>query len=418
MEDPSAQFQTMKLPNGLTVHALHWPGRKLQSVVFRVNSGSKDDPLGCEGVAHFLEHLVSVNGNFERQVLEDYVLNRGGSVNFGRTTESHMRYIFDIPAEPKEMAYMLEKFGFMLLHASIASKIERERVIILEEFNRDYPLQYQHDVMLSKNKALYGGQWLERAFTPLGTPVTIRSIAQPDLQEYYDRHYVPANMEIVTVGGMETDAVVALLGQSPFAASKRGIRNPAPAPETVSPLPVNAGYRLKISEHAKTNADFAGSYGTFSRIPGTIPVPALGIFRRRLAATLFEEVREKRGWTYAIGCDWEKLAAFREFRIRCDAHVAAAAGKIDSVIEECLQKVLGEPDLFRKAQQRRLASLRVSDKTPESVLIGALGDLEHNGRIASDEQDSAVIAALTMDDMLSIGQWLTSERRWVFIGEP
>ena len=59
MWDPYSEFRTATLPNGLTVHAAHWPGRPWESVGVLIHSGAEQDPFGLEGLSHFVEHLVS-----------------------------------------------------------------------------------------------------------------------------------------------------------------------------------------------------------------------------------------------------------------------------------------------------------------------------------------------------------------------
>ena len=418
MTDPFADFQTIKFINGLTLRVLHWPRRKLQSVAFMINSGSKDDPIGREGVAHFVEHLVSENADCEKDVLMDYALDCGGGTMLGKTGPFFTEYGFSVPAQDAAVGFMLERFASILMYGKLESKIERERSIIMEEFNRAYPYKYLNDILWRKARSLYEGYWLERAFSPLGTPASIRGISQDDLQGYYDTHYNPANMDVVAVGGMEPDRFAALLAESPFGADKKGSRNPTPVREATAPPPTSNGCHLKMSDHIKTGPDFGGVYLSAVRVPGEISANTLGIFYSMLKEILNEEVREKRGWAYAIGCNWEYLGPFYEFVVRCDAYALSAVGKIHQLIEECLKMVTQQQQLFEKVKRRKLSSARMRDWNPSGVLDDVLGDLRHYQQIRGVEEDVQDIASVTMEDIALLGQWLVPERRWTLMMEP
>ncbi|MCX6736974.1 MAG: insulinase family protein, partial [Candidatus Parcubacteria bacterium] len=200
MFDPYADFKKTTLPNGLAIHALRWPNRPWEAIGILVHSGAEHDPIGFEGLAHFVEHLVSENANIPKKEMNTFFEKYGGMVDFGATGYPYAHYRFFLPALKNILAKAFSMFGHMLISAKLKNFIERERKIIINEFHCAYPAKFQFDLDMQKHRALYSDSWLGRFTRPLGNPESIGLITQKELQSYYDAHYTPANISIVGVG--------------------------------------------------------------------------------------------------------------------------------------------------------------------------------------------------------------------------
>src|SRR4051812_30555915 len=115
MWDPYAEFETAVLPNGLTVYAAHWPNRPWQYVDFIIHAGAKDDPVGLEGLHHFMEHLVSLNMYRSRSKFENFFLDAGGSVHLGSSRFLATQYGFSLPTDKRKLSKAFQLLGEMLL---------------------------------------------------------------------------------------------------------------------------------------------------------------------------------------------------------------------------------------------------------------------------------------------------------------
>ena len=222
--DPYAEFGSRRLPNGLSVHAAHWPDRPWEAVGFLIHSGAEQDPAGLEGLAHLTEHLVSQNAGRTKNEIRSFFEGCGGTVGLGRTSYARTEFNFFAPADKGLLAEAFAIFGRMLVTAELTRSVEEEKQIVTGEFNRHYPNRIGLELDWRERAALYGDCWLGRFVRPLGAPVSIERIAQSDLRSFYDGHYAPANMSVVAVGGMTPDEIAELIAQSPFAGNKRGTR--------------------------------------------------------------------------------------------------------------------------------------------------------------------------------------------------
>ncbi len=419
MWDPYAEFESTTLSNGLTVHAAHWPGRPWEAVGFLVHSGAAHDPAGYEGVAHFVEHLVSANANIPSQKIRDFFEDNGGEVNLGTCNYAYTIYNFFVPAKRAVLANALLTFGQMLLSAQLKNHVEREREVVLGEFRRSHPTKLAFTLRMLEHTALYGGHWLERRIDALGTPDSIAHITEEEVQRYYDAHYTPANISIVGVGGMTLSEIVELLEQSPFAVHKKGARTPLPMPLTEVTPPLETRHVFRISEHVNMKEALeSGAYESIAKIPGSINGQIVGIVSAMLDEVLFEEVRERRRWTYSISTSYYDFGEFRKFSINCGSITLQAIDDIEDVVNACIDVTRDRHDLFEKMKRRVIAYYRMSDTTGKKVCENALRDLSKVGRIVSSEEIITILELITMEDVQTCFSWLTPERRWTSILRP
>ncbi len=417
MWDPYAEFQSATLPNGLTLHAAHWPGRPWEVMGFLIHSGAEHDPVGLEGLSHFVEHVVSENTNVSKKEMEAFFEDCGGMVDLGTTGYPYTHYHFFVPVDKAIIVRAFSIFGHMLLSAKLEKFIERERQVIIGEFHHHYPVNFKLDLDVREHKALYAGYWLERFVQPLGNPESVGRITQSELQTHYDTHYTPANMSIVGVGGMQLSELVELLSESPFAVSKKGTRTSLPTPATDVALPSETRHVFKVSKHLRMPIE-VGAYRSVAKIPGNINGQAIRIMKEMFNEVLNEEVRERRAWAYAIDSSRHNFRHFYEFSINCDALALKAIDKIEEVIDVIITSMGDREDLFEQIKRRALASNFMTDPTGTDICDGALDNLAEDQRIVSLAEISNDLEQVTMTDVRNLLQWLRPERRWTLITRP
>ncbi len=419
MWDPYAEFQSATLPNGLTLYAALWPGRPPWEVMgFLIHSGAEHDPSGLEGLSHFVEHLVCNNTKVTRKEISTFFKDRGGWVSLGHCNYACTYYKFFVPTNKTDLAGAFSIFGHMLLSAKIKKFIGEQRQIIINEFSQHYPSKLQYEIDMRKHKALYAGCWLERFAQPFGNPETVKRITQRNLQSYYDKHYTPANMSVVGVGGMMLSELVELLSESPFAINKKGVRTPLPAPVIDVAPPSETRYVFEMSKHITMTVPVeTGAYVSIAKMPGNVNAQAIHILNN-MFEVLNEEVRERRAWTYGIYTAVENFRHFYEFSISCPALLTLdKIEKVEKVIDDCVAS-MGDKDLFERAKRQALASNFMIDLTAENVCDGALADLANHQRIISLTEWNDNIEQVTMDDIHKLLRWLRPEQRWTFIRRP
>lgn len=417
MWDPYAEFESATLPNGLTVYSAYWPERPWEAMGFLIHNGAEHDPVGLEGLSHFVEHLVSGNTIISKKEISAFFEDCGGMVSLGTTGYPYTHYRFFVPTDKEILSRAFSIFGHMLLSAKLERSVESEREIVIGEFNRHYPIRLKLDLDVRERKALYAGYWLERFVRPLGDPESIKRITQNELQSRYDTHYTPTNMSIVGVGGMQLSELVELLAKSPFAINKKGFRTPLPTPAKDFALPSETRHIFEISKHMTVPAQ-AGGYRSVTKIPGDTQSNAIRILREMLNEVLNEEVREKRAWAYAIDSSRHNFRDFFEFSISCNGLAIKAIDQIEEVVEACVASIKDREDLFEKIKRQTIASNFMVDSTGKNICNGALKDLAEDQRITSLKEIERDLKRTSMSDVCNLLEWLRPERRWTLITKP
>lgn len=417
MWDPFAEFELLTMPNGLKIYVAHWPEKSWETMGFLIHSGAENDPVGSEGLAHFVEHLVSVNGICSQKDIQRFFDECGGRVDFGSTNFSYTQYRFSVPADRIFLDPALSMFGSMLLSANLDDFIEREKEVIIGEIHKRYPFRIKFDLEMRERKALYGQHWLGRFVRPFGDTQSVGRIQRDDLQSFYDAHYTPANMSVVCVGGMNAVELWDVFDGSPFSMDKKGERTPMPERIKSFDPPSENRHIFEISQYVSSPIE-VGSYRTVARIPGNLDENAVRIMDMMFSRWLHEEVRERRALTYNIDSNRINYRQFHQFSIDCPAVALRGMGEIEEIIEQCIVSMADREDLFEQAKARILARSRIIDLTGREVCEEALEDLAYGYQIDSVTETMGEISRTRMDSVRSILKWLRPELRWTLISRP
>lgn len=410
MWDPKADFKTAVLSNGMSVYVAKWPDRPWVAANFLIHSGALQDAVGREGTAHYLEHLVSENTQLGSEGIEDFFEDFGGHVNLGRTSWRHAQYSFFVPVETFPRA--LDVFGPMLLTGCMERQIERERGVILGEFNRSYTHAWEYELALRAARAVQHGTPFANRTTPLGSPESIAVIAEPDLQAYYDQHYQPANMSLVVVGGLDLDEVVRHVKKSLFVLDKKGLRTAHPTVRSTVSIPLE---RLaRISPPGATDRTSA-QYETQALLPGTVDTHIMAILHHMLSDKLFKEVRQKRAWAYAINPGWTCFDGYYVLHVSCQGLANEAIDLIDDVVSECIESLKGDRVTFENERRRIMLGARLQDRSGRRTADDSVDDLIQHGKLITIAEHEVVVTQLTQADVDEALSYLGSERRFAAI---
>ncbi|MFC1609266.1 M16 family metallopeptidase [Patescibacteria group bacterium] len=412
-KDPYSCFESKVLPNGLTLYANHQSGCPWESVGFLIHSGAEQDPRGLEGLAHFVEHLVSENSKYSNKEINLFFENIGGSVSLGETGMLNTEYGFFIPISSKcNLKKSFDIFGDMLLSARIEKLIERERRIVLGEFYQRYRTPFDFKLEMKKNQALHSGRCLMIS----GNSESIERITKSDLQEYYDLNYVPANISIVGVGGLSISDLTDLVLDSPFSQEKVGSRTPLPEQMENVGRSLEEGYCFSMSEKYQVSFE-VGLYRSFAKIPGNVNRQVLIIMEKMLDDILFREIREKRSWAYDACSRWSRFAEFFEFSIDCGGLSLEAFDDIEGTVRHCIES-LDDVHLFERKKLFEVNNITLFDLNAQQLCRNSISDLYRYGRIVSMDEYRKSIECVTLNDVRDLTRWIAPEMRWTLIAKP
>ena len=409
--DPYKDFQHSTLPNGLHIYSAYWD-RPWMHIRFCLHSGALEDPKGKEGLAHFVEHMLSKrSGQLSSKNIIKSILRIGGSVDFGHTGPYSTYLIIEIPIGKNNVAETFELLGSILVYPLEEKWFFRERSVILQEFKKHYPILLRYELaMLSYANAYYGTR-LYQYKDAIGCPESIGSITMDDIEEFFFRRYVPANMSIIGVGGLRGPDFEQIVSNSLLSLSMPGNRTKTPKILTKLPYPKNNELVLEFSKLFHGMQFDVSTIDCYALIPATISRKAVVILQRILKNILFQELREKSGSIYVPEISWEFLG---------DAHVlhfglVLQKEKLDeiknSIIISSMEKARSKT-LFSQEKRYLIRSYLVNDLNIEEFAEEAQKMLVKFGHISSNVQEIEMIERLSVDEYCSLIDYLSDSKRW------
>ena len=416
MWDPYAELQKFQLSNGLTIYLGTWDRPWLKTGII-VHSGARHDPNYRQGLAHFLEHLVSENlPQLTYEAAKQQFQRFGGTVGFGSTSYDDTTYNFAVPLEGNNLEFALNLLGHMLIDCEINQYIERERLVIVREYTKRFPMSWMAERILKRRQLLFPGTNLAKYIGPLGSPESIHAISRRDIQEFYDRYYTPANMTIVAVGGLRPDEFASMLEKSPFGLEKPGVRSQLAIRIGQFNPPIENRLVHNVSDYSLQMAD-QSFIESFAAIPGYVSTKVLSRVSNVLSDILYNEIREKRGWTYGFSTLRENFSEAYEFCIQ-GAFPWEGLEIIEDLVNECLAEAIRDDDRIRHHIQSSVMSYKMADINGSELIEGAMNDLRlfHVVKPLTAELNES--AAVTVDDVKAVLMMLTRERRWTVIAHP
>jgi len=279
------------LPNGVTVLSLPLAGRAGVAVGVWMDVGSRDDPPGKDGMAHFVEHLM-FKGTETRTALQiaRELEHIGGSGDAYTAREETCYYAY-VPA--KELPLALDIIGDMIAHSRIdEDAFHREKQVVLEEMAEidDSP---QETAMELFPTLLFGDHPLGKSI--LGSTDGIKSTSRTDVIEFLSRYYVAEKTVVAAAGKVDHQKLCELAEKYvnlPAKPSKNG---------RTTPKMNNTGtLSLLKKRSAQVNVIVGGGLFAFEderRYPFAVLNKVLGIGASSL---LFNRVREEEGIGYDV----------------------------------------------------------------------------------------------------------------------
>ncbi len=192
------------LKNGLVVLLKEVHNAPLISwwVLYRV--GSRNEPTGTTGVAHWVEHMLfKGTDQFPAGYLDKAVDRAGGAWN-AQTSLDYTAYYETLPAHEIDLALRAE--ADRMVNAKFApEEVTSERTVIISERQgaENSPLFWLGEEMQAAAFRVHGYH-----HEIIGDMADLQTMTRDDLYGFYRRHYVPNNAIAVAVGDFKTEEML------------------------------------------------------------------------------------------------------------------------------------------------------------------------------------------------------------------
>lgn len=237
-------YQSYTLKNGLKVLLVSDPDSTKAAAALDVAVGSGADPVGRQGLAHFLEHMLFLGTRKypESGDYQEFISSHGGGHN-AYTSFENTNYFFDIDAGHLEPA--LDRFAqFFVAPLFNEEYVEREINAVESEYraklkedsrrsldvfkailNPEHPfrklavgnLQTLRDGLNLPAKAATGvekdaaaGATADSSTSDAATQAKVFKALRADLLDFHAEHYVASNMALVVLGAEPLEQLKAM----------------------------------------------------------------------------------------------------------------------------------------------------------------------------------------------------------------
>lgn len=206
-----------KLANGLRVLFLPYQEQPVSHCALMISAGTRDEPEGQEGLAHFIEHCL-FKGTKKRKSF--HILNRleviGGELNAYTTKEETC--IHATVLQP-HLERALELISDIIFESVFPVKeVEKEKDVIIDEIHSYEDTPYEQIFDDFENIVFKG----HKLGTPiLGTVDSVKGLKRNHLTSFISSNYHPSKMVLV-VSGTHNTADILKLAERYFNRKSRG----------------------------------------------------------------------------------------------------------------------------------------------------------------------------------------------------
>ena len=391
-------YRKLILDNGIRLVAERIPTVKSVTVGIWVNVGSRDESLTQAGYSHFIEHMF-FKGTATRSAtdISREIDALGGEMNAFTTHETTTFYVKVLDQHLPEA---LDLLSDLFLRSRLGQKeIEKEKQVVLEEIRmvQDDPEELVQEL---HTKLIMGRHPLSRPI--LGRDVTIAQITRSALTEYIGTYYRPEEVVIAVAGNFDQTRLERTLSRifgryrpsTTVGVHKRMPPKHCPG-VTVKQKPLEqVQLCLGLQGVAAGHQDRYAVYALNSVLGGSV------------SSRLFQEVREKRGLSYAI---YSFLTGYTDGGT-VTVYAASRAREVERVLDVIdreirkLAKSGVERDELKRTKDQMKGSLMLSLESSHSRMNKLAKDELLSGRHTSLEEMLAEVDAVSQQQVHRVAQ--------------
>jgi predicted Zn-dependent peptidase len=388
-------YQVFTLPNGIRL--LHKPTSSLIShACIIVNTGSRDEANGKDGLAHFIEHLLFKK---TEKRSTNQILNRlelvGGDLNAYTTKEYTCIHASFLNAYVERS---IELFQDLVFHSVFPEdELEKEKSVILDEI-ASYQDQPEEAIQDDFEDLLFAGHPLGRNI--LGTADSVKGLDRNDILSFLKSNYNTHEIVIGVLGNYDFKKLCKIFSKLYSTIPENNVTPSRQALPTYQP--VEKRVEKSISQTHCVLGNQAYSTHHASKTGLLLLNNILG--GTGMSSRLNLQIREKYGIAYTIESNYTPFSDTGIFSIYFGTDAEKSAKALNLVHKEL--KKLRENKLtsiaLQQAKQKFTGLIALGEENRIGLLISMTKSLIDYGKADTLEEVYGKVNAVTAEHMLEI----------------
>lgn len=393
----TSNIRTERLENGLRVLYIPLKESAIEYTGVTVKTGSRNDPKGLEGLAHFVEHTI-FKGTGRRRSW--HIINRmeavGGELNAYTTKETTVVYSLFPTGNFRRAADLIS--DLITDSRFPTNEIEREREVVDEEISSylDMPSEAVFDDF---DDLLFEGCPLGHNI--LGSREALRRMTSGDCRNWLETYYTADNMVMFYAGPLPLSQVVKTV--------ERYFGKLRPSAQGCIALPSKPTDRVfaEVKNYDNHQAHtvigcalpdmfWEGRYA-MALLSNILGGPGMN-------SLLNVNLRERRGLVYSVDSSVSLMSDCGLFAVYygCDP---SDNDRCRRLVESTIAKLCESPLTQRQLDQAKrqyLGQLAVAGENTENIVLALARALLYRDEIIPDEVVREKILSISADDLLEV----------------
>jgi len=406
------EYNVHTLPNGIRL--LHVPSAStISHACIIINTGSRDEPEGKAGLAHFIEHLI-----FKRTEKRstNQILNRlesvGADLNAYTTKEYtcvHASFLNPY------LDRTLDLFNDIIFHSTFPEEeMDKEKSVILDEI-ASYLDQPEEAINDDFEDMLFAGNALGNNI--LGTTETVSNFTRQDVIDFRKANYRTNEIVIAVLGDYSFNSFVKK-GTKYFS----DVEENSPSlnrikPSVLNPTSTNI-YKPIMQSHCILGAQ---AYSTHDKRKAGLMLLNNYFGGNGMSSVLNLQIREKYGIAYTIESNFSPLSDTGIFSIYFGTDKEKQKKALSLIFKE-MKKLKDKPLTavqLQRAKSKFIGQIALGEENRIGLIISMAKSLIDHQKIDSIEQVFEKINRVTTQEIAQIAdEVLAPEQLNIFTFSP
>ena len=389
------EYNVHTLPNGIRL--LHVPAASaISHACIIVNTGSRDEPEGKAGLAHFIEHLIfkRTEKRNTNQIL-NHLESVGADLNAYTTKEYtciHASFLNPY------LARALDLFNDILFHSTFPEEeMDKEKSVILDEIS-SYLDQPEEAINDDFEDMLFAGHALGNNI--LGTTESVQHFTREDVMNFRKANYRTSEIVVAVLGNYTLNQVVNK-GSKYFADVEENNPKKERAKPTMLPPSNNTIYKPIMQSHC-----ILGTQAYSTHQSQKVPLMLLNNYfgGNGMSSVLNLQIRERYGIAYTIESNFSPLSDTGILSVYFGTDKEKQAKALSLIFKE-IKKLRDRPlnDLqLQRAKNKFIGQIALGEENRIGLIISMAKSLIDHNQIDSLETVFEKINAVTTRQMIEV----------------